>query len=148
MSGSGAYFMPFYTIFLKLTLHLLIDFAAIFAESDASENQEDEDPAQREEHSRRAYTWFFRAQVYGNLVDSSQYSTIKALLDSRKGRQEECLAVAETITYTCSELSGTEQRIISVHGFKALYVEIDKWGVLAATVDADEPYHQVEGNRV
>ena len=64
MSGSpiydsGAYFMPFYTIFLKLTLHLLIDFAAIFAESDASENQEDEDPAHREEHSQRAYTWFF-----------------------------------------------------------------------------------------
>ena len=109
--------MPFYTIFLKLTLHLLIDFAAIFAESDASENQEDEDPAQREEHSQRAYTWFFHAQVYGNLVDSSQYSTFKALLDSRKGRQEECLAVAETITYTCSELLGTEPRTISVKGF-------------------------------
>ena len=99
--------------FLKLTLHLLID----FAESDASEHQEDEVPAQREEHSQRAYTWFFRAQVYGNLVDSSQYSTIKALLDSRKGRQEECLAVAETITYTCSEFLGTEPRTISVKGF-------------------------------
>ena len=88
-----------------------------FAESDASEYQEYEDPAQREEDSRRAYTWFFCAQVYGNLVDSSQYSTFKALLDSRKGRQEECLAVAETITHTCSELLGTEPGTISVKGF-------------------------------
>ena len=32
-------------------------------------------------------------------------------------RQEECLAVAETITCTCSELSGTEPRTILVKGF-------------------------------
>ena len=79
------------------------------AESDASDSQEDD--------SQRAYTWVFRATVHGNLVGSSQFSTIKSLLDSRKGRQEECLAVAETITRTCSELSGTEPRTISVKGF-------------------------------
>ena len=52
----------------------------------------------------------YRATVYGNLIDSSQYSPIKALLDSRKGRQEQCLSVAETITFTCSAVSGTESK--------------------------------------
>ena len=31
---------------------------------------------------------------------------------------------------------------------KALYMEIDKWGVLAETVDAGEPHPRVEGDRV
>ena len=81
------------------------------AESDASDSQEDD--------SQRAYTWVFRAKVHGNLVGSSQYSNIKSLLNSRKGRQEECLAVAdtETITCTCSELLGTEPRTTSVKSF-------------------------------
>jgi len=81
------------------------------AESDASDSQEVD--------SQRAYTWVFRATVHGNLVGSSQFSTIKSLLDSRKGRQEECLAVAdtETITCTCSELLGTEPRTTSVKSF-------------------------------
>ena len=65
----------------------------------------------------RAYTWWFSARVDGNLVDSSPISTFKALLDSRKERQKECLAVADTITFACSDLSFTEPRTISVEGF-------------------------------
>ena len=67
----------------------------------------------------RAHTWLFRATVDGNLVasDSCPNSTFKALLDSRKARQEECLGVADTITFTCSDLSGTEPRTFSVEGF-------------------------------
>ena len=59
----------------------------------------------------------FCATVCDNLVDCSQYSTFKALLESRKECQEQCLSVAETITFTCSELSGTDPRTISVKGF-------------------------------
>ena len=66
--------------------------------NDLTETESQEDPAQRLVDSQREYTWGFRATVYGNLVDSSQYSTIKALIDSLKGRQEKFLAVAETIT--------------------------------------------------
>ena len=65
----------------------------------------------------RACTWWFSARVDGNLVDSSPISTFKALLDSRKERQKECLAVADTITFACSDLSFTEPRTISVEGF-------------------------------
>ena len=69
------------------------------------------------EASHRAYTWIFRASLCVNLVDSSPYSTFNALLDSRKERQEECLGVAEIITFTCLEFSATEPRTISVEGF-------------------------------
>ena len=65
----------------------------------------------------RACTWWFSARVDGNLVDSSPIATFKALLDSRKERQKECLAVADTITFACSDLSFTEPRTISVEGF-------------------------------
>ena len=64
----------------------------------------------------QSYTWLFRAEVFGDL-DCSPSATVKALLDSRKKRQEECLGVADTITFTCSELSVTEPRTISVQGF-------------------------------
>ena len=46
-----------------------------------------------------------------------QPSSIKALLESRKERQEECLSVADTITFTCSDLSESEPRTISFEGF-------------------------------
>ena len=65
----------------------------------------------------RAYTWWFSARVLGNLVDSCPISTFKALLDGRKERQKECLVVADTITFACSDLSLTEPRTISVEGF-------------------------------
>lgn len=56
-----------------------------------------------------------------NLVYCSHYSTIKALLDSRKESQEEFLGVVETITYTCFELQAqvqsTEPSPIFVEGF-------------------------------
>ena len=64
-----------------------------------------------------AYTWKFCASVLGNLVDSCPNSSFKALLDSRKALQEECLSVADTITFTCSDLSGTEPRTFLVEGF-------------------------------
>ena len=131
--------------FLKLTLHLLID----FAESDASEYQEYEDPAQREEDSRRAYTWFFCAQVYGNLVDSSQYSTFKALLHSRKGRQEECLAVAENHHVYMLRAFGNRANSAKNNFSERLCTwKQTNGGMLAETVDADEPHPRVEGDRV
>ena len=65
----------------------------------------------------QSYTWLFRATIIGTNDDSSTSSIVKALLDSRKERQEECLRVADTITFTCSELSGTQPRTISVEGF-------------------------------
>lgn len=56
-----------------------------------------------------------------NLVYCSHYSTIKALLDSRKESQKEFLGVVETITYTCFELQAqvqsTEPSPIFVEGF-------------------------------
>ena len=45
------------------------------------------------------------------MVDSSPYSTFKALLDSRKDRQ---VGVADTITFACSALSGTGPWTIAV----------------------------------
>jgi hypothetical protein len=59
----------------------------------------------------------FHATIEGNLIHSSPYLTVKALLDSRKEYQEECLRVVDTITLTCSDLSATEPRAISVEGF-------------------------------
>jgi hypothetical protein len=73
--------------------------------------------AQERGNSMRAHTWVFRASVDGNLVDTCPNSTFKALLESRKARQEECLGVADTITFTCSDLSGIEARTFSVEGF-------------------------------
>ena len=114
MSDSGAHFMLF---------HILVNFRSCFdfasmngTESDASESREGPAQPEGEDVSQRAYTWVFRAAIYGNLVDSSQYSTFRALLDSQKERQEQCLGVEETITFTCSKLSETEPRTLSVEG--------------------------------
>ena len=51
------------------------------------------------------------------MIDSSPYSTVQALLDSRKECQQNCLHVVDTITLTCSDISVTEPRTISVEGF-------------------------------
>ena len=85
------------------------------AESDDAVSQRR--PAQAQGNSMRAYTWLFSARVEGNLVDSSPNATFKALLDSRKERQNECLGVADVITFTCSDLSVTEPWTFSVEGF-------------------------------
>ena len=87
----------------------------VWPESDDEETQEG--TAQGQGNSMRAYTWWFSARVLGNLVDSSPISIFKALLDGRKERQKECLVVADTITFACSDLSLTEPRTISVEGF-------------------------------
>ncbi len=65
----------------------------------------------------RACTWLFSARVDGNLVDSSPNATFKALLDSRKELQKNCLGVADVITFTFSDLSKTEPWSFSVEGF-------------------------------
>ena len=87
----------------------------VWPESDVEETQEG--TAQGQGNSMRAYTWWFSARVLGTLVDSSPISTFKALLDCRKERQKECLVVADTITFACSDLSLTEPRTFSVEGF-------------------------------
>ena len=68
------------------------------------------------ENSTRSYTWFIRATVDGNMVDRSTNSTFKALLDSRKDSQEKWLGVAETISFSCSDLSGTGPPTFTVEG--------------------------------
>ena len=66
----------------------------------------------------RAHTWRFSARFVGNLVDSCPNSTFKALLDSRKERQKECLHVADTITFTSSYLlEETQERFCLVEGY-------------------------------
>ena len=64
-----------------------------------------------------SYTWFFRAIVVGNMVDSCPNTTLKALLDSRNDSREQWLPAAETISFSCSDLSGTGPLTFSVEGF-------------------------------
>ena len=71
----------------------------------------------RHENSVRAYTWRFSARVHSNLVDSSSNTTFKALLDSRIESQKKYLGAADTITFSCSDLSETEVMTFSVEGF-------------------------------
>ena len=87
----------------------------VWPESDDEESQER--PAQGQGQSMCSCTWWFSARVLGNLVDSSPISSFKAPLDSRKERQKECLVVADTITFACSDLSLIEPRAIVVEGF-------------------------------
>ena len=114
MSQSGLYFMLF-----SINLSTCPDLPSPIYLTFSYNAESQERPAQQQGHSMRAHTWLFRATVDGNLVasDSCPNSTFKALLDSRKARQEECLGVADTITFTCSDLSGTEPRTFSVEGF-------------------------------
>ena len=67
----------------------------------------------------QSYTWIFRATICGNMLDSCPTSTVKALFDSRKQRQEECLGAADIITFTSAllETEPSSASTISVEGF-------------------------------
>ena len=51
------------------------------------------------------------------MIDKSTNSTFKALLDSQKDCQEQWLSVVETISFSCSDLSGTGPWTFVVEGF-------------------------------
>ena len=67
--------------------------------------------------AHRSYTWFVRAIVAGNMVDSGPNSTLKALIESRKESREKWLAAAEIISLSCSDLSGNGPCTFTVEGY-------------------------------